>query len=115
MGRYYDGDISGKFMFAVQSSNAADRFGSAGYNNYLDYYFDEDHLPTIKEELALLKKDWEVVTEFFKDRDTWTTQEQKDAGITSEQMSNYADYCLGKKILDHVKENGDCQFSAELY
>jgi len=49
-----------------------------------------------------------------KDKDSWTTQEQKDAGITSEQMSNYADYRLGKKILDHVKENGECQFTAEL-
>ena len=114
MGRYYDGDISGKFMFAVQSSDAADRFGSTGYNNYLDYYFDEEHLPTIKEELALLKKDWEVVTEFFEDKDTWSTQEQKNAGITDQQMSNYADYCLGKEILDYVKENGECQFSAEL-
>ncbi len=114
MGRYYDGDISGKFMFAVQSSDAADRFGSAGYNNYLDYYFCEDHLPTIKEELALLKEDFNKVEEFFKNRDTWTTQEQKDAGITSQQMSNYADYRLGKQILDYVKENGECYFSAEL-
>ena len=102
-------------MFAVQSSDAADRFGSVGFSpNYLEYYFDKDHLPTIKEELALLKKDWELVTEFFKDRDAWNTQEQKDAGITSEQMSNYADYCLGKKILEHVEENGECHFSAEL-
>ena len=36
MGRYYDGDINGKFMFAVQSSSAADRFGSEGHNNYLE-------------------------------------------------------------------------------
>ena len=47
MGRYYNGDIEGKFMFAVQSSNAADRFGSEGYSNYLEYYFSEDHIPTI--------------------------------------------------------------------
>jgi len=114
MGRYYDGDISGKFMFSVQSSDAADRFGSAGYSNYLDYYFDEEHLPTIKKELALLKKDWEVVTKFFKGRDTWSRQEQEEAGITNQQMSNYADYCLGKEILDHVEENGECHFSAEL-
>jgi hypothetical protein len=30
MGRYYTGDIEGKFAFAVQSSDAADRFGSCG-------------------------------------------------------------------------------------
>ena len=27
MGRYYNGDINGKFWFAVQNSNCADRFG----------------------------------------------------------------------------------------
>ena len=27
MGRYYTGDIEGKFWFALQSSNAASRFG----------------------------------------------------------------------------------------
>lgn len=26
MGRYYNGDIDGKFMFAVQPSNAGERF-----------------------------------------------------------------------------------------
>ena len=68
MGRYYDGDINGKFMFAVQSSAAADRFGSEGNHNYLEYYFDDEHLPTIEKELALLKEDFEKVEEFFKDR-----------------------------------------------
>ena len=44
MGRYYSGDIEGKFWFTVQSSNAADRFGSIGYEpSYLEYYFDEDN------------------------------------------------------------------------
>ena len=28
MGRYYNGDVNGKFMFAVQSSNAHERFGA---------------------------------------------------------------------------------------
>ena len=30
MGRYYNGDIEGKFLFAVQSSNDADFFGQRG-------------------------------------------------------------------------------------
>ena len=30
MGRYYSGDIEGKFWFALQSSDAADRFGVVG-------------------------------------------------------------------------------------
>ena len=30
MGRYYNGDIEGKFWFAVQSSDDADFFGQQG-------------------------------------------------------------------------------------
>ena len=56
MGRYYNGDIEGKFMFAVQSSHAADRFGCTGFNNYVTYYFDESHLDTIYEELAMMQE-----------------------------------------------------------
>ena len=37
MGRYYDGDISGKFWFAVQSSNAPARFGGNEFEpNYIN-------------------------------------------------------------------------------
>ena len=36
MGRYYNGDIEGKFMFAVQSSTSADRFGCAGKQQLCD-------------------------------------------------------------------------------
>ena len=28
MGRYYSGDVDGKFMFAIQSSDAHERFGA---------------------------------------------------------------------------------------
>ena len=114
MGRYYHGDIEGRFMFAVQSSNAADRFGSTGFNNYVSYYFDESHLGTISKELSTLKPAWEKVTEFFKDRNSWTSAQQKEAGISSQEMSDYADYCLGKKIEECIKEEGECNFEAEL-
>ena len=40
MGRYYSGDIEGKFWFAVQSSDDADFFVATGeHSNYFDYYF----------------------------------------------------------------------------
>ena len=42
MGRYYNGDIDGKFWFAVQSSDDADFFGVQGESSYLSYYFSED-------------------------------------------------------------------------
>ena len=60
MGRYYNGDINGKFWFAVQNSNDANHFGVRGiyflqsdgkklyeeaeYYDGLEYYFGEEHL-----------------------------------------------------------------------
>ena len=43
MGRYYHGDIDGKFWFGVQSSTDAEFFGVEGNANFLHYYFDEDN------------------------------------------------------------------------
>ena len=37
MGRYYNGDIEGKFWFAVQSSNDADFFGCEGESHNISY------------------------------------------------------------------------------
>ena len=117
MGRYYFGDIDGKFMFAVQSSNAADRFGSIGQSpDIIEYHFSEEHLPTINEELEKLKDAHEKVTKFFESIGKYSYSDEmlKDYGITEQDMSDYADYNLGKNIKDYVEENGDCFFSAEL-
>jgi hypothetical protein len=115
MGRYYFGDIEGKFMFAVQSSNAADRFGSVGYApDVIEYHFNEEHLPKINEELEKLKDAHEKVTKFFEQVDGWNDEMMEDYGLTQQDMSDYADYNLGKNIKDYVEENGDCYFTAEL-
>lgn len=115
MGRYYSGDIEGKFMFAVQSSTSADRFGSTySEPTYVDYYFDEDQLETIKEQLDILKPAYDKVSKFFKDKQSFSKDEQLEKGITNDDMSDYADYILGEKILNCVLENGECNFTAEL-
>jgi hypothetical protein len=36
-----------------------------------------------------------------------------EAGITQQELSEYADLGLGKKIRDCIKENGSCSFEAE--
>ena len=42
MGRYYDGDIVGKFWFAVQSSDDGEFFGAEEQDsNWIDYYLDK--------------------------------------------------------------------------
>ena len=51
MGRYTSGDIEHKFWFAVQNSNAADRFGVTGVQpEELYYYFDNGNLDDVEEE-----------------------------------------------------------------
>ena len=43
MGRYYDGDIEGKFWFAVQSSDDGEHFGCEECtSNTIEYYLDRD-------------------------------------------------------------------------
>lgn len=123
MGRYYSGDIEGKFWFAVQSSNAADRFGSIGYEpSYLEYYFNEEHLPKVQEEL---KKIEDVVSlekikkldEFFNKVNGYNDHILEEHGILSiwnEHKSDYADYKLGKQIEKCLLENKECNFQAEL-
>lgn len=115
MGRYYSGDIEGKFMFAIQSSTAADRFG-ATYSepSYVDYYFDEDQLETIKEQLDILRPNYEIVRDWFETKSSYTKEEQIEQDITDEQIGEYADYILGEKIMNCILENGDCNFTAEL-
>lgn len=115
MGRYYSGMIEGKFMFAVQSSIAADRFGSIHCEpNYVEYYFDEEQLDEIKEQLDILRPNYEKVAKFFETRKAYNDVEMKENDITEAELSDYADYVLGEKIRDCVENSGECNFTAEL-
>ena len=49
MGRYYSGDIEGKFWFGVQDSNDASFFGGdESEPSYIEYFFDGNDLDDIK-------------------------------------------------------------------
>lgn len=119
MGRYYNGDIEGKFWFAVQSSVAADRFGvSHNEPSYVEYYYSEDDLEGVEEELKNIEENLgdklQVLTDFFSKVDAYNYEDLEDIGITRADLSEYADYTLGVKIRDCIKENGECSFEAEL-
>ena len=114
MGRYYSGDIEGKFMFAVQSSTAADRFGQQGSPTYVNYYFDEEDTDFIELELNSLRKSYEKAAAFFENRNGYRNEDLVKNSISSQELSDYADYVLGEKILNCIKENGSCSFDAEL-
>ena len=52
MGRYYSGDINGKFMFAVQSSDAGERFGATEQESYfIEYSVNREQYDKIEKEL----------------------------------------------------------------
>lgn len=118
MGRYYSGDIEGKFWFALQNSNAADRFGREGSCSYLQYYFEEDSLDGVEAEIAEIETKLgdklHTLDKFFEEHDGYNDKMLEDIGITREDLSEYADLHLGKKIATCIIENGTCQFDAEL-
>lgn len=131
MGRYYEGDIEGKFWFAVQSSGSADRFGCEGTQPlYLEYFFWKDeHYDLIVEELASIKnklgEDFNIIDEFFTLNISYTKQKIVDYFATKYNriitiddldfiISEYADYLLGEKIREYLEDEDLCQFTAEL-
>lgn len=124
MGKYYSGDIEGKFWFGVQSSDSADRFGVQGYEpQYLEYWFQEDDLPSVQKELERIEKqfgeDFKKIKEFFEGRKVYNDEELAEYLGTAEAfarqiLKEYADYELGKKIEKSIIENGQCSFTAEL-
>lgn len=124
MGRYYSGDIEGKFLFGVQSSTAADRFGVIACDpNYVTYYFEKENEEEIKNELALIKKNLgkykQKLDKFFDNCKGYTYEEldtylKVDPEKRSYLLSEYADLLLGEKILKCIQETGSCTFDAEL-
>ena len=132
MGRYYSGDIEGKFMVAVQSSNDADYFGCEGEARFLNYYYHEGHLDQVKEGIKDCKSS---LGEYKKHLDNFFKTDG-DKGYNDQMLAEYLDknakngthtengvkfflewYArleLGKEILKCIKDNGECSFEAEL-
>lgn len=120
MGRYYSGDIEGKFWFGVQSSTSAgDRFGCEESSpEVIDYYADKDTLPTIITELSNIEEKMgdqlTKYTEFFNSVDSYSEQTMRVAGLDPSFLEDYADYRLGVQIQNCIIEQGSCSFTAEL-
>ena len=131
MGRYYQGDINGKFWVAVQSSDDADNFGVAGEfppADHLHYHFTEDHLSDIEKGISKCKSKLadkkEKLDQFFKDNNGYNNEmiieyfkRNFDLTVTEDDINTllvyYARLALGEQILDCVKKNGECSFEAE--
>ena len=125
MGRYYSGDIEGKFWFGVQNSDDASFFGGEQSEpNYIEYCFNkEEHLKKIKDGLAMCKKELvtkkKMLDKFFKDHPNYSnTDIENETMIPSNNIPTllqwYARLELGEKILKCVEDKGCCEFEAEL-
>jgi hypothetical protein len=123
MGRYYDGDIEGKFMFGRQSSDDADFFGQSGTPEFINYYFKKEDISTVRERLLeclkVLGNAKPKIDKFFKKNDSFNNQMfEEEFGWDVEKTNNnlewYARFELGKKIYKHLKDNDYCSFQAEL-
>ena len=122
MGRYYSGDIEGKFWFAVQESDDASYFGGESWEpETVTYYFDEDDLLTIRAGIAKCKKflgEYESkLDKFFEENNGYNDLMLIKAGFPASKIKDllvyYARLGLGEKILKCVEQKGKCEFQAE--
>ena len=123
MGRWYSGDVEGKFWFGIQDSNAADRFGVTGHQpQELYYHFDEESLPEIYQELSNiatnLGSNLILLHKFFEENDSYSDEKvaeylNVEPDAMQKILKDYADYELGLKIAEAVRTTGQCEFTAE--
>jgi len=141
MGRHYDGDISGKFWFAVQSSDDGEYFGALditeentdsdyheGFVDYVIYFSDIDK---VKAGIDLCKRqlrgNYVILNEFFSSssgyNDEMIIEHYKktrgihiNEGFLREQLTIFARLDFGTQILLYFNENPgeDCHFTAEM-
>ena len=111
MGRYYNGDIDGKFWFAVQPSDAGERFGAVQIEPYyIEYEIDkEDSYNDIVKELENIKSRSEIdkIEAMFKKENSYNDDTLKEYGVNKKDIREYADYQLGKQIKDWFDDNPD--------
>jgi len=118
MGRYYSGDIEGKFWFALQSSDAADRFGIIGHQPSVIFYsYGEEDLEGVETEIKKIQDELgdkiKTIEKFFEDNEGYNSAMLIEIGITTDELRDYADLLLGIQIRDCIKKEGYCNFEAE--
>ena len=127
MGRYYHGDIEGKFWFGIQNSTDANFFGGEEYQTQeMNYFFDNKDLDDIKEGIITCKdklgKNKKLLDTFFDTNDGYNDnilqeywlKEYQDHINVYHDLQWYARLLLGEEILECVEKDDTCSFTAEL-
>jgi hypothetical protein len=122
MGRYYTGDIEGKFWFGVQASDDASFFGGSEDRSHLNYYFCGDDLKDIEVGLKkcdkALGKYGKKMDKFFASHPYYNDKELGKALKLKTEVNDllkwYARRILGREIKKCIKKTGECRFDAEI-
>ena len=126
MGRYYDGDVEGKWWFGVQSSDTPERFG--GYETHIDYTICNDD--TFKSGIKLIKEDLgdklEWLQQFFDENNGYNDamlmefmmkkNPRYDKSELSQDLENFADYEFAMQVKEYFDDTGEeyCNVNSEL-
>lgn len=130
MGRYYTGDINGKWWFAVQSSDTPERFG--GQKTSIEYIIcnDEEFQEAMKKLETSLGENLKIFDEFFDKKDRYNNEKLveffQDKGINQPKeklqvdikylLSDYADYKFGLEAAKYFEDTEAefCYITSEL-
>ena len=94
MGRYYNGDIDGKFWFAVQPSDAGERFGAVQIEPYyIEYEIERESYKDIVKELDNIKSRSQIdkVDAMFKKVSGYNDDTLEEYVVSKKDVSEYAD------------------------
>ena len=117
MGRYYSGDIEGKWWFGVQPSDVPIRFG--GSESHISYEISNDN--EFEETMEYLENELagkiEVFKEFFEQNNGYNTEslmeffKKKFPSYTesdlTKDLSDYADLEFGNKCKKYFEDSGE--------
>jgi hypothetical protein len=114
MGRYFsergNDSFEGKFLFGIQSSTAADRFGVAySEPNYVTYFYDTDDLETVSSELDDIEQWLREKKNISIDALNLNSLRQPDALLHEEVDTKYL-----KPLYDLINESTDRELISEL-
>ena len=118
MGRYYNGDIEGKFWFALQGSDVHERFGARMIeSNYVEYCINYEEYDNIVEELRKIETETDIhkVKSMFEEVNGYNDDTLKKYNVSRKELSEYADWCTGRQVKEWFDANPkqDCYFTAE--
>ena len=141
MGRYYDGDIEGKFWFGVQSSDDAEYFGAKDvtseneeedyHGGYVDYCIDNNNIDRVLEGIRICKgclgENGNILMNFFESNNGYNDEmiiehymAKHNIQISEDELRGHLTYLarlqLGIQILIYFNQNPDkdCNFTAEM-